>query len=92
LFIILNSTEFANNQTSVNSRYSFPILLQALPIAILLFLVTPKLPPLWQVPQGKGTETGLAEEITPGDIANLAQSDDLVFRAEFEGELPSNSL
>jgi transglutaminase-like putative cysteine protease len=91
LFIILNSTEFANNQTSVNSRYSFPILLQALPIAILLFLVTPKLPPLWQVPQGKGTETGLAEEITPGDIANLAQSDDLVFRAEFEGELPSNS-
>lgn len=89
LFFILNSTEFANGQQSINSRFSFPILLQALPIAVLLFVVTPKLPPLWQVPQGKGTETGLAEEITPGDIANLAQSDDLVFRAEFSTALPN---
>lgn len=91
LFIILNSTEFTNSTHSVNSRFSIPILLQAVPIAVLLFVVTPKLPPLWQVPEGKGTETGLAEEITPGDIANLAQSDDLVFRAEFSDAIPDNS-
>ncbi len=40
------------------------------------------------MPVNKSNQTGLSETMTPGDIANLAKSDDLVFRAEFEGELP----
>lgn len=62
--------------------------LQALPICILLFLVLPHLPPLWQVPTSKSYETGLADKITPGDIAQLSQSSDLAFRATFQGTVP----
>tara|TARA_Y100001968_G_scaffold78983_1_gene70268 strand:- start:7535 stop:9556 length:2022 start_codon:yes stop_codon:yes gene_type:complete len=62
--------------------------LQALPIAILLFLILPKLPPLWKMPVSKSTETGLSDTVTPGDIANLAQSADLAFRATFNDAIP----
>ena len=61
---------------------------QALPIAILLFLILPKLPPLWKMPVSKSTETGLTDTVTPGDIANLTQSGKLAFRATFTGALP----
>ena len=61
---------------------------QALPIAILLFLILPKLPPLWKMPVSKSTETGLTDTVTPGDIANLTQSGELAFRATFTGALP----
>lgn len=63
--------------------------LQALPIGLLLFLVLPQLPPLWQTPKSKSMETGLAEQLTPGDIANLSQSSELAFRATFEASAPS---
>ena len=63
--------------------------LQALPIALLMFLVLPQLPPLWRTPQANGSETGLSEQMTPGDIANLSQSSKLAFRATFENTPPS---
>lgn len=62
--------------------------LQALPLGILMFLVLPQLPPLWHTPKAKGAQTGLSEQITPGDIASLTQSSDLAFRATFNGRPP----
>ncbi|GEM_PF-371586 len=64
------------------------LLLQAVPIALLIFLVAPRLPPFWQVPKEESTQTGLSEALTPGDIANLARSADLAFRAEFFSDKP----
>jgi transglutaminase-like putative cysteine protease len=61
---------------------------QALPIGILMFLVLPQLPPLWHTPKSKGAETGLSEQITPGDIAELSQSSELAFRATFNNSPP----
>jgi transglutaminase-like putative cysteine protease len=62
--------------------------LQALPIGLLMFLVLPQLSPLWHTPKAKGAQTGLSEQITPGDIANLSQSSALAFRATFEDSPP----
>lgn len=62
--------------------------LQAVPICILMFLVLPKIDPLWQMPRNKGAETGLSETVNPGDISELSQSDDLAFRAAFTGDIP----
>ena len=62
---------------------------QALPIGLLLFLLLPQLPPLWQTPKAKSAESGLAEKITPGDIAKLSQSSELAFRATFETRAPA---
>lgn len=67
----------------------FIMSLQALPITILLFLILPKLPPLWKMPVSKSTETGLSDTVSPGDIASLTQSVELAFRATFDGMLPA---
>ena len=63
--------------------------LQALPIAVILFVALPHLPPLWGMPEGKSSETGLSEKITPGDVANLTRSDEKVFTATFKNAVPT---
>ncbi|GGD75733.1 transglutaminase family protein [Lacimicrobium alkaliphilum] len=62
--------------------------LQAVPLCIMLFLVTPKLGPMWQMPVGKGGETGLSDKVTPGDLSQLARSSDLAFRVNFDDDIP----
>ena len=62
--------------------------LKAVPVALLLFLVFPKLGPLWQMPTSKPTESGLSDTVTPGDIAELSQSSELAFRVTFDGDIP----
>lgn len=56
----------------------------SMPLAVVLFIVFPRLPPFWQMPQSKSATTGLSENVTPGDIANLALSSELAFRVTFE--------
>lgn len=79
------SRPVARKQISLLGRLS----LQALPIAIILFLVIPQLPPLWKMPTAKGATTGISDTLSPGDIASLSQSADLAFRARFEGNVPA---
>lgn len=62
--------------------------LQSIPVCLLLFLILPQLAPLWKMPTQRSAETGIAEQVTPGDFAQLSKSDDLVFRASFEDEFP----
>lgn len=62
----------------------------SLPLAGLLFIMLPRFPPLWMVPQPQTTPTGLSEVIRPGDIQRLTRSPELAFRATFEGEQPPN--
>lgn len=65
------------------------LLLQVIPLAVLLFVFFPRLEPLWSLPQpGDRGVTGLSEQMSPGDIAELSQSSALAFRARFEGEIP----
>lgn len=53
----------------------------AIPFFILLFIFFPRLPPLWHLPiqQNKGM-TGISDSMSPGDIAELSQSNELAFR------------
>ncbi len=70
-------------------RLAASLLLQALPLMLVLFVLFPRLGPLWSVPlPGEGGSRGLAESMTPGDIAELSQSSELAFRASFEGPVP----
>lgn len=61
------------------------LLLQSSLLAVVLFVVFPRLTPFWQVPNAQSAKTGLSDEISPGDIANLALSSDLAFRVDFNG-------
>ncbi|KUM44064.1 transglutaminase TgpA family protein [Pseudomonas sp. EpS/L25] len=66
------------------------LLLQAVPLMILLFLVFPRLGPLWSLPQpGDQARTGLGDSMAPGEIAQLSQSAERVFRVSFDGERPA---
>ncbi|MCC2603907.1 transglutaminase family protein [Planctobacterium marinum] len=91
LFIILLSLSFHVSPSGAIHKQSKRIgllMLQAFPIAVLLFLVLPQIGPLWKMPGNNGAKTGISDTITPGDFAQLSMSDDLVFRAAFESDIP----
>lgn len=63
--------------------------LQAVPLAVLLFLFFPRLPgQFWAVPARERAITGLSEEMTPGDVSELSISGAIAFRVKFEDEPP----
>lgn len=65
---------------------------QAIPLMVLLFVLFPRLEPLWSLPQPKEQGTvGLSSSMTPGDLADLGQSSALAFRARFDGAIPAQS-
>ena len=74
-----------------NILTSGKLILQSLPLAAVLFVVFPRLAPFWQVPLAKSAVTGLSDTVSPGDIANLARSNELAFRVTFDGEAPNYS-
>ena len=58
--------------------------IQAIPIMLVLFLVIPRISPLWHIsmPQKSGV-TGFSDSMTPGDFSNLAKSQGTAFRVIF---------
>ena len=66
------------------------MLLQSLPLMAIAFLLFPRIPgPLWGVPQdARGAVTGLTDEMTIGHISRLSLSDEIAFRAAFDGPIP----
>jgi transglutaminase-like putative cysteine protease len=69
-------------------KESTKTLAKSIPFAIVLFIVFPRLSPFWQVPLAKSAKTGLSDSVKPGDIAHLARSNDLAFRASFNSASP----
>ena len=64
-------------------------LLFALPVAAILFVFFPRLPgSFWTLPGDDEAITGLSDEMSPGNIARLAESDEPALRARFTGALP----
>jgi transglutaminase-like putative cysteine protease len=66
-------------------RYAARILAQALPLTLIFWLLFPRLGgPLWALPVDSDTaESGLGDTLSPGDITQLAQSDEIAFRVHF---------
>jgi transglutaminase-like putative cysteine protease len=65
-------------------RYAGRILSQALPLALVFWLFFPRLAgPLWHMPDEGSAGSGLSDTMSPGDISELALSDDIAFRVRF---------
>ncbi len=73
-----------------NLRTTAVLLAHAMPAALLLFLLFPRVQgPSWGLPQdAQAATTGLSDTMSPGTVSELAQSDALAFRAEFAGPIP----
>jgi transglutaminase-like putative cysteine protease len=71
-------------------RHAGRILVHALPLALAFWLFFPRFGgPLWQLPDDShGATSGLSDSMSPGDISDLAQSDDVAFRVRFSGATP----
>lgn len=75
-----------------NLKLAGLMLLLCLPLMITLFVFTPRISPMWTLNLASGhAKTGMTDRMTPGDIANLSQSDDLAFRVTFNGDRPSQN-
>lgn len=66
------------------------LLVQALPFMLILFVLFPRISgPLWGLPSDAHSGlTGLSDQMSPGAINNLIQSDAIAFRAKFDGPEP----
>ena len=75
-----------------NLKLSSFMLLLCLPLMLMFFIFSPRFAPLWAVPLSGGhAKTGISDSMTPGDIANLSQSDELAFTVTFKGEKPKQN-
>ena len=65
------------------------MLLQSLPLTVLLFLIMPRIAPLWSMEADESrARTGMSDSMAPGEVSDLSQSDELAFRVTFEDEAP----
>ncbi len=80
------SLQFNRHQTArAGIHAGGRLLLHALPIMLVLFLVIPRLGPLWAVPNQQAAKTGFSDSLSPGDLGQLALNRAPAFRVEFTG-------
>ena len=91
IFSLAIKLESPSTGLGISIKTSSRLLLEAIPIAVLLFVLFPRLPaPLWATPSEKIGLSGLSgEQMTPGSISQLIQDDSIAFRVEFFGNRPS---
>lgn len=91
--IAVNHKQGGFSYQGMHLRLAFKMLLQSLPMAIILFILFPRIPgPLWGLPQDAfSAQTGLSDTMSPGNINQLSQSDAVAFRVQFHDAPPQQS-
>jgi transglutaminase-like putative cysteine protease len=70
-------------------RLAGAILLQALPLTVILFYLFPRIEGnLWGWTQNKAGQAGFSDQMSPGGVARIVESDEIAFRVRFAGEIP----
>ncbi|MGO9514458.1 MAG: DUF3488 and DUF4129 domain-containing transglutaminase family protein [Steroidobacteraceae bacterium] len=89
LLRLTNATPLPDWRRSM--RHAGRILAQALPLTLVCWLFFPRLDaPLWRMPaDNRSAESGLSDSMSPGDITQLALSDEVAFRVHFTAATPS---
>ena len=62
--------------------------LWGLPLMLLLFVLFPRIGPLWGLPQDAAGRTGLSGTLRLGGVASLAEDDAIAMRVRFFGRVP----
>jgi protein-glutamine gamma-glutamyltransferase len=61
------------------------------PVMVVLFLLFPRIGPLWGLPQDAGGKTGLSGSMRMGAVAEIANDDSIAMRVRFFGPPPPPS-
>lgn len=70
-------------------RRAVAMSLQAVPVMLVLFVLVPRVAPLWNMKIDSGqARTGMSDSMSPGEISELSQSSELAFRVAFDGAIP----
>lgn len=97
--IIFASTLIAYNDsgealdTRDRLRLAASMVVQSIPLMLVLFVLFPRLPgPIWGLPRDAHAGlTGIDDEMEPGSVSRLIQSDAIAFRVKFNGAIPDKS-
>lgn len=74
------------------AKISARMVLLGTPVMLVLFMLFPRLAPLWGMPSDAARgKTGLNDQMRVGSIAKLAQDDSIAMRIKFDGKAPSGS-
>ncbi len=65
--------------------------LLGLPVMVALFMLFPRIGPLWGLPQDAAGRTGLSGTLRLGGVASIAEDDSIALRVRFFGEVPPQS-
>lgn len=96
LFIIqinvVSSSSIHYKLISKHSKSMLKLLAVSLPFVAILFLFFPRISPLWQMPiKSQVTKVGISNEMSPGDVSELAKSSEPAFRVTFDQGVPNRS-
>lgn len=81
----------AHSSVENNTRLALRMVAQSIPLAIALFVLVPRVAPLWSMPiPVSSSTTGVTDEMSPGDISRLSRSAELAFRVSFDTQTPAH--
>ncbi|MFW2374870.1 MAG: transglutaminase TgpA family protein [Gammaproteobacteria bacterium] len=74
-------------------RMASIMVLQGLPLMLVMFVLFPRIPgPIWHIPDDTNiARSGLSDSMSPGDISQLIQSNEVAFRVSFEQQPPARN-
>ncbi len=74
---------------SANLGLSARLMLKALPLALILFVVFPRIHgSLWGSRSPATALSGFSDRLNPGSVTHLVRNNDIAFRVEFDGRIP----
>lgn len=59
------------------------------PVMVVLFVLFPRVGPLWGLPHDAGAKTGLSGTMHMGGVAEVANDDSVALRVRFKGKVPA---
>ena len=89
--LIFINQDDAPLSTKNRFKLALKLVVQGLPLMLILFVLFPRIPgPLWKLPEDAQTaRTGLSDTMSPGNIAELIESNAPAFRVEFKDQIPN---
>lgn len=93
IYLLIFSLHQSDRRKSIRNFYpAFKILLLAVPVWIFLFIVFPRFQTSTLQLTNKIAQRGFSNQVSPGQVTELTQSDEVVFRVHFNTKMESQNL